>query len=92
MYPIFGQYGTKERLLGQHPKSPIRRHREELFDYAVQRNHNELHLAIAVGAAAKESLAAWVESHGGQADPDRLHLADRIYSDRRRNRLDLANR
>jgi hypothetical protein len=76
VYPIFGQYGTKERLLGQHPKSPIRRHREELFDYAVQRNHNELHLAIAVGAAAKESLAAWVESHGGQADPDRLHLAD----------------
>lgn len=76
VYPIFGQYGTKERLLAQHPDSPIRRHREELFDYAVQRNLPELHLAIAVGRAAKESLASWVESHGGQADPDRLHLAD----------------
>ncbi len=76
VYPIFGQYGSKERLLAQHPDSPIRRHREELFDYAVERNRNELHLAIAVGRAAKESLASWVESHGGQADPDDLHLAD----------------
>ncbi len=76
LYPIFGQYGSKERLLAQHPDSPIRRHREELFDYAVQRNRTELHLVIGVGAAAKESLASWVGSHGGQADPDQLHLAD----------------
>jgi uracil-DNA glycosylase len=76
VYPIFGQYGTTERLLAQHPDSPIREHREELFDYAVQRNRPELHLAIAVGRAAKESLASWVESHGGQADPDKLHLGD----------------
>jgi uracil-DNA glycosylase len=76
VYPIFGQYGTKERLLAQHPDSPVRRHREELFDYAVARNPDELHLAIAVGSAAKDSLASWVESHGGQADPDELHLAD----------------
>lgn len=76
VYPIFGQYGTTERLLAQHPDSPIRRHREELFDYAVERNGPELHLAIGVGRAAKESLASWVESHGGSADPDELHLAD----------------
>ena len=31
---------------------------------------------IAVGRAAKESLASWVEAHGGTADPDNLHLAD----------------
>ena len=37
---------------------------------------NDLQLVVAVGRAAKESLASWVESHGGTADPDNLHLAD----------------
>ena len=74
VYPIFGQYDGDDRLLAQHPDSPIRRHREELFDYVVARN--DLQLVIAVGLAAKESIASWIESHGGSADPDALHLAD----------------
>jgi uracil-DNA glycosylase len=74
VYPIKGQYVGAFPVLAQHEDSPIREHREELFDYLADRN--DLRLAIAVGRAAKESLASWVESHGGQADPDRLHLAD----------------
>lgn len=58
---------------GPPPESPIRRHRERILDYLASRN--DLQLAIAVGTAAKESLAAWVASHGGQASPGRLHEA-----------------
>src|SRR5204863_7018252 len=36
----------------------------------------DLRLVIAVGTAAKESIATWIESHGGQADPKQLHQAD----------------
>lgn len=75
VYPIFGQYDGDNRVLAQHPESPIRRHREELFDYVVARN-DDLHLVIAVGTAAKESVASWIGSHGGGADPSKLHLAD----------------
>lgn len=74
VYPIFGQYGSAERLMGQHSRSPIRIHRELLFDYVVARN--DLQLVVAVGRAAKESVASWIGSHGGSADPDALHLAD----------------
>jgi hypothetical protein len=74
VYPIKGQYVGAFPVLAQDEDSPIREHREELFDYAADRN--DLRLAIAVGKAAKESLASWVRSHGGQADPDRLHLAE----------------
>lgn len=74
VYPIQGQYWGAFPALAQHESSPIRQHREEIFDYAASRN--DVHLAIAVGNAAKESLASWVESHGGKARPDRLHLAD----------------
>jgi uracil-DNA glycosylase len=73
VYPIFGQYTGDLRGLAQHPHSPIRGHRERIFDYLASRN--DLHLAIAVGTAAKESLASWVASHGGQASPGRLHEA-----------------
>lgn len=72
-YPIFGQYTGDLRVLAQHPHSPIRRHRERILDYLTSRN--DLQLAIAVGTAAKESLAAWVASHGGTASPGRLHEA-----------------
>ncbi len=75
VYPIFGQYDGDNAVLAQHPDSPIRRHREEVFDYVVARN-DDLHLVIAVGSAAKESVASWIQSHGGSADPSRLHLAD----------------
>lgn len=75
VYPIFGQYDGLLPIMAQHPASPISQHRRKLFDYAVSRNDG-LHLAIAVGRAAKESMASWVEAHGGTADPDHLHLAD----------------
>ncbi len=72
-YPIFGQYGGHLRWLAQDPASPIVRHRHEVFDYVVDRN--DLQLVIAVGTAAKESVATWFESHGVTADPRRLHTA-----------------
>ncbi len=74
VYPIFGQYNGLLPVIAQHPASPIAKHRKALFDYVVDRN--DLQLVIAVGRAAKESLASWVEAHGGTADPDELHLAD----------------
>jgi uracil-DNA glycosylase len=74
VYPIFGQYGADLRVLAQHPASPISHHRNQIFDYLVARN--DVHLAIAVGTAAKESLASWITSHGGSAQPGRLHEAD----------------
>ncbi len=74
VYPIFGQYDGQLPIIAQHPASPIARHRKELFDYVVARN--ELQLVIAVGRAAKESIASWIEAHGGTADPNNLHLAD----------------
>jgi uracil-DNA glycosylase len=74
VYPIFGQYGSSLRALAQDLRSPVCQHRNEIFDYAAARN--DLHLAIAVGNAAKESLATWVMSHGGNADPGRLHDAE----------------
>jgi uracil-DNA glycosylase len=74
VYPIFGQYNGLLPIIAQNPASPIAQHRRALFDYAVSRN--DLQLVIGVGRAAKESLASWVEAHGGTADPDSLHLAD----------------
>lgn len=73
-YPIFGQYGDHLRWLAQHPDSPIAAHRNELFDYVVARN--DLQLVIAVGAAAKESIASWLETHGVEADSRDLAKAD----------------
>lgn len=61
-YPIFGQYGEHLRRLAQDPASPIAAHRNQLFDYVVARN--DLQLVIAVGTAAKESVASWLETHG----------------------------
>ncbi|MEP7112384.1 MAG: uracil-DNA glycosylase family protein, partial [Ilumatobacteraceae bacterium] len=74
VYPIFGQYNGLLPIIAQHPASPIAKHRKEVFDYVVARNN--LQLVVAVGRAAKESLASWVQAHGGTADPDNLHLAD----------------
>ena len=74
LYPIFGQYNGLLPRLAQDPRSPIARHRGELFDYVLARNN--LRLVIAVGAAAKQSVATWIEAHGGSADPENLHEAD----------------
>jgi uracil-DNA glycosylase len=74
VYPIFSQYNGLLPKLAQDPRSPIARHRGELLDYVLERN--DVRLVIAVGRAAKESTATWIQSHGGSADPDRLHAAD----------------
>jgi uracil-DNA glycosylase len=74
VYPIFGQYNGKLPELAQHPTSPIARHRNELFDYALERN--DIRLVIAVGNAAKESIATWIRTRGGTANPASLHTAD----------------
>jgi uracil-DNA glycosylase len=74
VYPIFGQYDGLLPRLAQDPRSPIARHRGQVLDYV--RARNDLRLVVAVGAAAKESVATWIEAHGGSADPDRLHEAD----------------
>ena len=74
VYPIFGQYNGQLPRLAQDPRSPIARHRSELFDYVLARN--DLRLVVAVGVAAKQSVATWIQAHGGTADPGRLHEAD----------------
>lgn len=74
VYPIFGQYDAGLRPLAQDPRSPIVKHRHEIFDLAAQ--EHDLRLVIAVGTAAKESIATWIEAHGGQADPRHLDQAD----------------
>ncbi len=76
IYSIYGQYsGADIRWLAQDPGSPICRHRNEILDYVAARN--DLHLVIAVGTAAKESVKTWVESRGATGvKSDKLHLAD----------------
>ena len=74
VYPIFGQYNGWLPGLAQDPRSPIARHRSELLDYVLARN--DLRLVIAVGVAAKQSVATWIQAHGGSADPDKLQQAD----------------
>jgi uracil-DNA glycosylase len=73
VYSIKGQYsGDKIRWLAQNPDSPICRHRNELLDYVAERN--DLHLVIAVGAAAKESVRTWVDVRGGSCPGGIDHL------------------
>jgi uracil-DNA glycosylase len=72
VYPIFGQYTGTLRGLGQNPLSPIVQHRNKLFDKVAA---GDLQLVVAVGTAAKESVATWIKAHGGTADPTKLHLA-----------------
>ena len=78
VYPIFDQYNGLLPTIAQHPASPIADHRTEILDYAAERN--DLQLAVAVGRAAKESMASWVKAHGGTADaetaPPRRRLGD----------------
>src|SRR6266545_2532544 len=73
VYPIFGQYTDDLRPLAQDPRSPIAAHRRRILDKAVV--DGDVRLVIAVGRAAKESIATWVEAHGGSADPDHLENA-----------------
>ena len=73
VYPIFGQYTDDLRVLAQDPRSPVVKHRNRIYDKAVV--DGDVRLVIAVGRAAKESVATWIESHGGNAQPDALHNA-----------------
>src|SRR4029453_15981115 len=73
VYPIFGQYTDRLRPLAQDPRSPIASHRKRIFDKAIV--DGDVRLVVAVGRAAKESVASWVKAHGGSADPDRLDKA-----------------
>jgi uracil-DNA glycosylase len=73
VYPIFGQYTADLRPLAQDPRSPIVKHRNRILDKAVV--DGDVRLVIAVGLAAKESIATWIKAHGGHAQPDQLHNA-----------------
>ena len=73
VYPIVGQYTTDLQALAQDPVSPIAAHRKLIFDKAIV--DGDVRLVVAVGRAAKESVASWVVAHGGDADPDQLHDA-----------------
>lgn len=73
IYPIFGQYTQDLRPLAQDPRSPIAAHRNRVFDKAVV--DGDVRLVIAVGTAAKESVATWIKAHGGSAQSDQLHNA-----------------
>jgi uracil-DNA glycosylase len=73
VYPIFGQYTPDLRPLAQDPRSPITQHRNQILDKAVV--DGDVRLVVAVGRAAKESIATWVQAHGGNADPDHLEAA-----------------
>lgn len=73
VYPIFGQYTQDLRPLAQDPRSPIAAHRNRIFDKAAV--DGDVRLVIAVGRAAKESVATWIGAHGGTADPEMLDAA-----------------
>ena len=73
VYPIFGQYTDDLRPLAQDRRSPIASHRHRILDKAVV--DGDARLVIAVGRAAKESVATWIQAHGGSADPERLDQA-----------------
>ncbi len=69
VYPIFGQYTNDIKWLAQDPRSPIVKHRHEIFNYILKKN--DVDLIVAVGTAAKESVKTWVESRGGTC-PDEI--------------------
>jgi uracil-DNA glycosylase len=75
VYPIFGQYTDDLRPLAQDPRSPIVTHRNRILDKAAV--DGDVRLVVAVGRAAKESIATWVKAHGGGADPEHLDNAAR---------------
>ncbi|MEX0290255.1 MAG: uracil-DNA glycosylase family protein [Flavobacteriaceae bacterium] len=68
LYPINGQYSERKiKVLGQHAASPIAEQRNEILNYAKEKN--DLRLIIAVGTAAKETVCTWIERLGGNC-PD----------------------
>jgi uracil-DNA glycosylase len=73
VYPIFGQYTDDLRPLAQDRRSPIVSHRHRILDRAIV--DGDVRLVIAVGRAAKESIATWIGAHSGSANPERLEQA-----------------
>jgi uracil-DNA glycosylase len=73
VYPIFGQYTDDLRPLAQDRRSPIVSHRHRILDKAIV--DGDVRLVVAVGRAAKESIATWIAAHGGSANPERLEQA-----------------
>lgn len=63
VYPIYGQYSSNIKWLAQNTKSPLVKHRQEIFNYILKKN--DVRLIVAVGTAAKESVKTWIESRGG---------------------------
>lgn len=72
VYPIFGQYDGALPKIGQDLRSPIVKHRHRVLDKVAE---GDLRMVVAVGKAAKESVATWIENEGGTADPTKLHEA-----------------
>ena len=73
VYPIFNQYTPDLKVIAQNPVSPIAAHRNQILDKAIVAG--DVRLVIAVGNAAKESVASWIKTHGGNAQPGSLHEA-----------------
>ncbi|MBX9769457.1 MAG: hypothetical protein K2X47_19430, partial [Bdellovibrionales bacterium] len=67
VYTINGQYNKNQNRalysLAQSELSPIVIHRHKMFDYMLQTNETSLRLVIAVGSAARDTVATWVRSH-----------------------------
>ncbi|MBA3339209.1 MAG: hypothetical protein H0T54_05600 [Geodermatophilaceae bacterium] len=72
VYPIFGQYDGRLPVIGQDLRSPIAEHRNRILDKAAE---GDLRMVVAVGKAAKQSIATWIKRAGGTADPTKLHEA-----------------
>ncbi|MBX9766210.1 MAG: hypothetical protein K2X47_02975, partial [Bdellovibrionales bacterium] len=67
VYTINGQYNKNENpalyFLAQGENSPLVIHRHKMFNYMLETNKDNLRLVIAVGAAARDTVATWVRSH-----------------------------
>jgi len=58
--------------LAQNPQSAIVQHRHKMFDYMLSENKETIRLIIGVGSAGKDSLATWIQSHGGKCTSKQL--------------------
>lgn len=66
------------KWIAQNPESEIVKHRQRMFDYMLSQNKSTLSLVIGVGAAGKDTLATWINSHGGSCTAQQL---SRTYCD-----------
>jgi hypothetical protein len=52
--------------LAQTTASPVVQHRHSVIDHVIESNRDSLKLVIAVGGAAQDSLATYIEAKGGE--------------------------